>query len=64
MLDGLLNRKGFFSKAGDSELRACAARALGRVATNAALESLRRAASDKDVLVRNAVARALRGGSA
>lgn len=64
MLDGLLNRKGFFTKAGDAEVRACAARALGRVGTSAALDALRRASSDKDVLVRSAVARALRGGSA
>jgi len=63
MLDGILNKKGFFIKAGDSELRACAARALGRIGTNAAFESLRRSGTDKDVLVRNAVSRALRGGT-
>lgn len=61
MLDGLLNRKGLFGKRGDAEVRACAAMALGRVGTDAAFAALRRAASDKDILVRNAVSKALRG---
>ena len=63
-LDGLLNGKGFFGRREDSELRACAAMALGRIGTPKAQESLRRAAGeqDKDVVVRNAVNRALRGG--
>lgn len=64
MLDGLLNRKSLFGRREDGEYRACAARALGRVGSDAALAALRKAASDKDVLVRNAVARALRGGAA
>jgi hypothetical protein len=64
MLDGVLNPRGLFSKKEDPEFRACAARALGRIGTEAALNALRRAGSDKDVLVRNAVARALRGGTA
>jgi HEAT repeat protein len=38
--------------------------ALGRVATPNAIAVLRRAASDKEILVRNAVNRALRGGTA
>ncbi len=63
MLDGLLNRKSLFGRREDPEVRACAARALGRIGSPAALEVLRRAGSDKDVLVRNAVSRALRGGS-
>lgn len=63
-LDGLLNGKGFFGRREDSELRACAAMALGRVGTPRAQEALRRAAGeqDKDVVVRNAVNRGLRGG--
>lgn len=61
MLDGLLNRKSLFGKREDSELRACAAMALGRVGTDAALASLRRAGTDKDIIVRNAVSKALRG---
>ena len=61
MLDGLLNRKGLFGKRSDVEVRACAAMALGRIGTDSAVAALRRAASDKDILVRNAVSKALRG---
>jgi len=61
MLDGLLNRKGLFGKRGDAELRACAAMALGRIGTDDAFAALRRAGTDKDILVRNAVSKALRG---
>ncbi|MEO6528858.1 MAG: HEAT repeat domain-containing protein [Gemmatimonadaceae bacterium] len=63
-LDGMLNGKSLFGRREDGELRACAAVALGRVGTPKALESLRRSSSEKDVVVRNAVNRALRGGSA
>jgi HEAT repeat protein len=38
--------------------------ALGRVGSEAAVATLRRAANEKEVLVRNAVNRALRGGTA
>jgi hypothetical protein len=61
-LDNLLNGKGFLGRREDPELRACAAMALGRIATPAATEALRKAAQEKDVVVRNAVAKALRGG--
>ncbi len=64
LLDGVLNSRGLFGKKEDPELRACAAMALGRVGTEAAIATLRRATSEKDVLVRNAVNRALRGGTA
>jgi hypothetical protein len=60
MLDGLLNRKGLFGKRGDVEVRACAAMALGRIGTDSAFAALRRAANDKDILVRNAITKALR----
>ena len=63
-LDAMLNGKSLFGRREDSELRACAAVALGRVNTARAQESLRRATSEKDVIVRNAVNRALRGGPA
>ena len=63
LLDGLLNSRGLFGKKEDVELRACAAMALGRVGTEAAVATLRRAANEKEVLVRNAVNRALRGGT-
>ena len=61
MLDGMLNRKGLFGKRGDAEVRACAAMALGKIGTDAAFAALRRSANDKDILVRNAVSKALRG---
>lgn len=64
LLDGLLNAKGFFGRREDPELRACAAMALGRIGSADATAALRRASSDKEILVRNAVNRALRGGAA
>jgi len=64
LLDGLLNSRGLFGKKEDVELRACAAMALGRVGSDGAVATLRRAANEKEVLVRNAVNRALRGGTA
>jgi HEAT repeat protein len=47
-----------------SETRACAAMALGRIKTPEARELLQKAAEDKDLVVRNAVNRALRGAPA
>jgi hypothetical protein len=64
LLDGLLNSKGFMGKKDDSEIRACAAMALGKINTSKAADSLHRAAGEKDVIVRNAVSRAIRGGGA
>jgi hypothetical protein len=63
-LDSLLNGKGFLGKREDSEVRACAAMALGKIGTRDAADALQRAQGDKDVLVRNAVNRAVRGGAA
>jgi hypothetical protein len=60
-LDGMLNSGGFLKRKEDPEVRACAAMALGRIASAAARDSLQRALQDKDPLVRNAVSRALRG---
>jgi HEAT repeat protein len=51
-------------KRDDSEIRACAAMALGKIGSAKALESLGRAANEKDVIVRNSVSRAIRGGGA
>jgi hypothetical protein len=62
LLDGILHGKGFMGKRDDSEIRACAAMALGKINTTKAMESLNRAAGEKDVIVRNAVSRAIRGG--
>ncbi|PYP67435.1 MAG: hypothetical protein DMD26_04595 [Gemmatimonadetes bacterium] len=60
-LDSVLNGKGFLGRREDSELRACAAIALGRISSPKATEVLRKSSSEKDVVVRNAVNRALRG---
>jgi HEAT repeat protein len=62
LLDPLLNAKGFMGKKDDPEMRACAAMALGKINTPKAIASLNRAAGEKDVIVRNAVSRAIRGG--
>ncbi|MFL5575362.1 MAG: HEAT repeat domain-containing protein [Gemmatimonadaceae bacterium] len=64
LLDALLNGRGFLGRREDSEFRACAALALGRVGTPAAAATLQRAAAEKDLIVRNAVNKALRGGGA
>jgi hypothetical protein len=64
LLDGMLNARGLFGKKEDPELRACAAMALGRIGSEVAIATLRRAANEKEILVRNAVNRALRGGTA
>jgi HEAT repeat protein len=63
LLDGMLNAKGFMGKKDDSEIRACAAMALGKINTAKAMDSLNRAAGEKDVIVRNAVSRAIRGAT-
>jgi HEAT repeat protein len=62
-LDNLLNGKGFLGRREDAELRACAAMALGRIGTPKSSSALRKAAQEKDVVVRNAVTKALRGGA-
>lgn len=63
VLDPILNAKGgLFARKEDPELRACAAIALGKINTDASRAALQRASSEKDVIVRNAVSRALRGG--
>ena len=62
-LDELLNSKSMFGKREDPELRACAAIALGRIGTKRASDALKLSANEKDIVVRNAVTRAMRGGS-
>ena len=61
-LAGILNSGGLFHRRGPAELRACAAIALGKVGTPRAIEALQRVGSDNDLIVRNAVSRAMRGG--
>ena len=63
LLDGLLNAKGFMGKRDDAEIRACAAMALGKIGSAKAMDCLNRAVGEKDVIVRNAVSRAIRGGA-
>ena len=60
-LDGILNGKGFLGRREDPEIRACAAMALGRINSQGAQQALRKASSEKDVVVRNAVNKAMRG---
>ena len=59
-LEKLLVAKGLLGKKEDPETRACAAMALGKIRTPEARAVLERASQDKEPLVRNAVARALR----
>jgi hypothetical protein len=59
--DGILNPRGFLTRKEDPQTRACAAMALGRIGSEKAFESLRKAGSDKEIVVRTAAARALRG---
>jgi hypothetical protein len=61
-LDGILNGRTFLRKREAPELRACAAIALGKTGTPLAMQALQRAAGDGEIIVRNAVSRALRGG--
>ena len=59
-LSGLLLPRGLLKLKESSETRACAAIALGKVRTPEAREILAQVADDKDLVVRNAVSRALR----
>ena len=61
-LDATLNGRGLFGRREDAETRACAAMALGRIGSTPALEALRKASADKEMIVRNAVQKAVRGG--
>lgn len=61
LLDGFLHAKGFMAKKEDIEMRACAAMALGKIGSQRAVDSLNKAAGDKEIIVRNAVSRAIRG---
>jgi HEAT repeat protein len=64
-LDELLNGKsGLFARKEDPDIRACAAIALGKVGSTGAQNALQRAMGEKDVIVRSAVTRALKGGAA
>jgi HEAT repeat protein len=60
-LSGILLQRGLLKMKEPPETRACAAMALGRIKTPEARELLQKAAEDKDLVVRNAATRALRG---
>lgn len=62
LLDKLLNGRRLLGRKAASDMRACAARGLGRVGTPVARGALERARDDDDPVVRNAVTRALEGG--
>jgi HEAT repeat protein len=57
----LLLPQGLLRRKAPPQVRACAALALGRIGTPEARAALEEAASDKDLIVRNAVNNALRG---
>ena len=61
VLKGLLNKKSFFGRREPSEIRASAARALGKARLPGAQEALRAAQKDADAVVRTAVRQALEG---
>ncbi len=60
-LDSILTPKGLLARKEDVQTRACVAATLGKMGTTRAGEALRRASTDKDVVIRAAVSRSLRG---
>lgn len=63
MLARMLNAKSWLGRRESSEVRACAAEALGRSRAPAARDALLTAAQDPDPVVRSAVSRVLREGA-
>jgi HEAT repeat protein len=63
-LSTILLQRGLLKMKEPPETRACAAMALGRIKTAEARELLQRAVDDKELVVRNAVNRALRQATA
>ena len=61
VLDGLLNGRSLLGRKQEPPLRACAAVALGRMKGERARAALAKASDEKDVVVRAAVQRAMRG---
>jgi HEAT repeat protein len=59
-LVAMLRPKGFLKRKADGEMRACAAMALGKIATPEVRAFLEEAKDDRDPLVRNAIQQALR----
>lgn len=63
LLESILLPRGMLARKEDPMTRACAAMALGRLGSERALEVVRKATGDKDIVVRSAASRALRGGA-
>lgn len=63
ILQSMLLTRGLLGYRAGAETRACAAVALGRIGTPEARAVLQKAMEDKELVVRNAVSRALRGAS-
>ncbi|MGZ8391374.1 MAG: HEAT repeat domain-containing protein [Gemmatimonadales bacterium] len=63
VLSAILLQRGLLKMKEPPETRACAAVALGRIKSPEARDLLQRAVDDKDLVVRNAVNRALRGAA-
>jgi hypothetical protein len=61
LLSDILNTRRILGGKEDGEFRACAAMALGKIGTDRAMKALQKALADRDVIVRNAVSRAVRG---
>jgi hypothetical protein len=61
LLSEILNARKLLGAREDGEVRACAAMALGRIGTDTAMRALQKALADRDVMVRNAVSKAVRG---
>lgn len=63
LLDSMLNGRSLLGPREPQDTRACAARALALVGTASATAALRKSSTARDAVVRNEVARALRGAS-
>lgn len=63
LLESILLPRGLLARKEDPLTRASAAMALGKLGSERALDALRKAAGDKEIVVRSAATRALRGGS-
>jgi hypothetical protein len=62
LLENILLPRGMLARKEDPITRASAAMALGKLGSERALDVIRKAAGDKEIVVRSAAARALRGG--
>ncbi len=61
LLSDILNSRRILGAKEDAEIRACAAMALGKIGSDPAMKALQKALSDREIIVRNAVSRAVRG---